>query len=59
MTQAASGSKRLLEKKLFQIRLGQGAQQWTLTAETLLWTSEALAHGIVKLRFVLNKGLGL
>lgn len=59
MTWAVNSSKRLIENKLFHIRLGEGALQWTLSAETLLQALEALAHGIVQLSFVLNKELGL
>lgn len=39
--------------------LKEGALQWTLATEALLQTLEVLAHSIIKLSFVLNKGLGL
>lgn len=39
--------------------LKEGALQWTLAMEALLQTLEVLAHSIIKLSFVLNKGLGL
>lgn len=39
--------------------LKKGALQWTLDMEALLQSLEMLSHSIIKLSFVLNKGLGL